>query len=453
MSAPTPAAVLSPVARRMLLCIGMSQVSDAVFRMAVAWWLLEATQSPALFGAVIAASNIAMTVTHACLGWLADRYRRGTVLTIAYGADAAACALLTTAAWMGSTAAPEWIAALLVLATVASTVAGPVHSSLALQAGDPGSTQAFIRHRTSLSSVVMVGGPLLAGGLVTAVGPKAVMLLHLAVLVGLCAMLALSSGLMPPQSPSSSGVAATTGARLRLLFSGLTMLWRIHPERSLCLQSMLNNLAIAPLFAIALPVLVKDVMQLPAWSLGICGAVFGVGALGSSLLLAQPAMARYGRYASALVGRLLMVGGLALGVILFVLCRELTPAWQTLPVIGLALAGVGFSLVNITVSQVRALATPEACRNRLLSGTSALVTLAIPIGSAGIGGLLAAFGPTVALMAIVAVLATGLAVFLLEPTSKALLQQNDAALKQSYQRYLDAEAPASARQAASSSGS
>jgi MFS family permease len=451
MTAHAPAAVLTPVARLMLLCIGMSQVSDAVFRMAVAWWLLEVTQSAALFGAVIAASNVAMTATHASLGWLADRYRRGTVLTIAYGADATACALLTAAAWAGS-AAPEWIAALLVLATVASTVAGPIHSSLALQASTQDSTQAFIRHRTSLSSVVMVGGPVLAGALVTAVGSKAVMLLHLVVLAGLCTMLALSARLMPPQPPNSLGIAATTGARLRLLFSGMAMLWRIRPERSLCLQSMLNNLAIAPLFAIALPVLVKDVLRLPPWSLGVCGAVFGLGALGSSLLLAQPTLARHGRYVGALAGRVLMLGGIALGVILFVLFREHGPAWQALPVIGLAMAGTGFSLVNIAVSQARALATPEACRNRLLSSSSALVTLAIPIGSAGVGGLLAAFGPTVSLTAIVAVLAVGVAVFLVEPTSRALLLLDDAALKQAYQVYLDDDVPVGAQQAAGPPG-
>ncbi|MEI8326819.1 MAG: hypothetical protein WCH44_15910, partial [Betaproteobacteria bacterium] len=68
-----PSTKLGSNAVLMLWCIAASQTSDAVFRMAVAWWLLDTTGSPALFGVILAAGNVAMTLSHATLGWLGDR--------------------------------------------------------------------------------------------------------------------------------------------------------------------------------------------------------------------------------------------------------------------------------------------------------------------------------------------------------------------------------------------
>lgn len=439
---------LNSQARLMLASMTASQTSEAVFRMAVAWWLLDVTHSPALFATVIAISNVAMVVTHSTLGWVADHYDRRSVLFLAYAADLAACAAIGGLAG-GQDANAALVTLLLVIGTVANAIGGPVHTSIALEECSAEASQEFVRHRTSLSSLTNVSGPVLAGGLLSVLSSPTVILIHALVLLTISITLGLYFLIGRRRSPASDPAASkNTESGTALIFSGLTTLWRIVPERSLCAQSILGNLAIYPLFAVLLPVMIKEMLNQPAWILGVCEAAFGVGAVILSTLVAKPLITRLGRYRAAVLGRFAMLVGV-LGLML-----GLVPSDEfgrsiltTISCAALALMGGGYSVLNIAVGQARAIATPNAYRNRLISGATALVTSAIPLGSLLGGWMLTNGSVLFALLTVFVVMLLATALLILDRHSRALLSLNNEALKSAYTQYL----PASTSPAASDS--
>jgi MFS family permease len=224
---------------------------------------------------------------------------------------------------------------------------------------------------------------------------------------------------------------------MRLIFSGLGLLWKVTPERSLCLQAMLGNLVIYPLFAVILPVLVKEQLQMPAWALGLAGACFGVGALVSSTWIAKPVISKMGRYSAVLTARVITIVGLGFATACFALgSSPESTLWLTGALPGLVGAGIGFSVLNIAVSQARAIATPDALRNRLLTAAAAIVTLAIPLGSASAGWLLAHVAPVGVLVAVVLVLAVATLLLWADAPTRSLLETPDAQLPAAYGTYL-----------------
>lgn len=432
---------LPPHMKLMMLCFGASQLSEAIFRIAIAWWLLDVTKSSSLFGALIAASNLAMVLTHAFLGWLGDKYRRSALLGVFYLLDAFSALTIIVIAFTANNPDPILIAALLIVGTISNTASGPLHSSAALEASKPHEAKVFVQHRTSISSACMIIGPALAGIIISAFGARCAMVLHVSVLASLFALIRwqrfkYQAGLHARNEIENG----STTSGILLLLSGWKALWRIKAERVLCFQSFLSNAALYPLIAVVLPVLVKDQRSYPAWALGACSSVFGIGALFGSVTVVNRLKKLEGRYLIAGAGRAITIFALVFAAILVV-----TPAlsadgrcFADLAALGfLGISGIGFSLVNVAVGQVRSLATPNAYRNRLMSSSAALVTLGIPVGSFSIGMVLERFGIGSALLVCLVLLIFSSVIMLCAQSSKALLQMADDALAEAYARQLE----------------
>ncbi|WP_083876759.1 MFS transporter [Ideonella sp. B508-1] len=425
-----------------LWIMGAAQLSEAAFRLAVAWWLLRVTKSPEAFGSMVAISNLAMTLSHAFLGWIADRYPRGIVLGFCYALDFS-CAISLLLMASRDSHHLVIVALVLVLGTIANSVGGPVHTSLAMEGAESAEKQAFIRHRASISTASMIVGPLLSSALLAWLDAIVVIALHAVVLFA-CMLTLLRCALVSASHSQNAVETLPSGlrSRLELVFSGIRLIFRIPAERGLSLQSMISNMATFPIFVILVPFIVKSDPRLPIWSIGLCSASFGMGALASSAWLAKRLLISTGRYSAASISRSILFASWCAVLATEVMAAkyiELAHQLHIMSILALLCAGGAFSILNIVVSQSRALATPDSYRNRLISANSALVTATIPVGSYGAGTLLQHVGFLWTLACAVGLMGVVLMLYWLDSPSRKLLALPDSELPEAYMTFLKSQ--------------
>lgn len=347
----------------LLTANAVSWHGSAVTQVAVPWFVLRATGSPTLTGAV-AAAGLGGNLLSLLLGAaVVDRlgYVRASVLADAFSAvSIALMPLLYAAGHLSITAVAVLAFTRGLLDATGGTARASLLPDLAVQGG------VALEQANTLSEVAESGagwtGPLLAGLLVAALGVQRVLWLDAAsFLVSVALIGALAGNARRPAEPR--GRWAPGGA-----LDGWRFLWRDGPLRVIFASSLVFSSLMAALFAVVLPVFARRVGG-PV-GLGVIMSSFGLGAVLGAL-----AFGRFGRRWSRRTT--FLVGASGLAAIFFGLAFAPSVPWAAAAcLLGGLVAGPNGPLIP-TVLQER---TPPALRARVFAASSALTLAAAPLG-------------------------------------------------------------------------
>jgi len=313
---------------------------------AVGWYLYDLTGSALTLAFAGLASFVPIAILTLPAGDLADRIDRRWLLGTAHFIQALAAALLLVLVAIKTGTTWPFYAAL-VLSGCTRALSGPASKSLAPLLVPREQFAQSVAWATSAQQIAIITGPAL-GGLIYLLGAPFTF--------AACTVLALLSA------------AAMIAIRTKVIASkedGTNALQRaIAGFRYLLTQPVVFGAITLDLFAVLLggvhallPIFARDILHVGPAGLGLLRSTFAVGAIASSLALAQLPEQRQPHAGRALFGG---VAAFGVGAIVFALSHEL---W--LSMMALAMMGAGDSLSVFVRATVVQLATPQAMRGRV----------------------------------------------------------------------------------------
>jgi MFS family permease len=228
-------------------------------------------------------------------------------------------------------------------------------------------------------------GPPVAGLLITAVGTANVLWIDAGSFLISALMIAIA---IPP------AVRVVRRAHERKRDELLAGLRFIRHDRVLFWMAIIlaaSNLLTGPMFAVILPVFVKETTN-RASDLGIILAAGGIGALIGSLL--------YGSIGIRMSRRALWIGTFLVSPLEFWILAADLPFWWLVP--GAVLAGIAIGPINPLMVTIRHERSPAELRGRVFASYSAIAMVAQPLGMVAVGGAIEEFGlhPTLLVIAV-----------------------------------------------------
>ena len=356
----------------------VSIVGDSCGMIALSWWILEATGSAGKMGSIIAPAMFARVILAPLLAPLGDRLRRKNL--IIYGDLSRGVLYLALAAMATSGAFHLWVVLSLYLLSGAG--------SALFSAGASGIVPSLVSRKhlplamqrtAAVNSAGQILGGAVGGLLVTVIGvPGALLLDSISYFAAAAASLAIKADTIPAGTPAGGGALRNWA---REFSAGVSAMGRIPVMLGICIVAAFINFAFAPI-AIGLPVLVKELRNMPPWFLGAMESSLSAGAILGSL-----ALARLSRRISA---DKLMVGG----IILLGAYLALLPAAPDLlsPLLLMLLLGATLSIVNIPLLTLSTAAMPDNYRARMGGAMGFLSGVMAPLGVAVTGAAIASFG-------------------------------------------------------------
>jgi len=362
----------------------ISLVGNAVAQLAVPWFVLVTTGSPALTGLAVFFNFLPAVLAAFFGGVIVDRLGFRTTSVIADLASAAAVAAIPL---LHSTVGIElWqLMALVFLGALldapGATARQALFPDLVELAGLRMERASGIRGAIQQGSV-LVGGPL-GGVLVAGLGATTALWLNAASFV-VSAMIV--AGVVPRAQHAVD--AESPGRFLADLAEGMRFIWGHRLIRAIVLTVLLTNFLDAP-FPVVMPVLAREAYG-SATDLGLMYGVLGGAGLVGSLA--------YSAFGHRLPRRLTFVCCFAVVPVMYLALATLPPLPAAL--VALALVGVAAGPLNPLLFTVTAEVVPTRLRGRVFGATRAGAWAAIPLGILIGAGVVETIGVAGALLAI-----------------------------------------------------
>ncbi len=313
---------------------------------AVGWYLYDLTRSAMTLAFAGLAAFVPIALLTLPAGDLADRVDRRWLVAAAHLFQAAAAALLFVLVFLRvSTTWPFYGA--LVLSGTMRALSGPAAKSIVPLLVPRGQFAQSVAWTTSTQQIAVIAGPALGGF---------IYLLGAPITFAACFALALSA-VLAMVAIGTKVIAAREGAgsTLERAMAGLRFVRR---------QPILLGAISLDLFAVLiggvnalLPVFARDILHVGPGGLGLLRSTFAVGAITTSLMLAQLPEARQPHAGRAIFGGVALFGA---GALIFGLSRSVP-----LSMLALALMGGGDSLSVFVRATIVQLASPEEMRGRV----------------------------------------------------------------------------------------
>ena len=347
---------------------------------AVGWYLYDLTRDPMTLGWAGLAAFVPIALLTLPAGDLADRADRRIVLFAAHMIQALAAALLLGLVAMHTTLTWPFYGAL-VLSGTTRALAGPASKSLVPLLVPREQFAQSVAWATSAQQVAIITGPAL-GGLIYLLGAPITFAACLVVaLAAALAMLAIRTRVVASREAGGTAFSRAM-AGLRYLMAQPIVLGAISLDLFAVLLGGVNAL---------LPVFARDILHVGPAGLGLLRSTFAVGAITTSLVLAQLPESRQPHAGRALFGG---VGLFGVGAIIFALGGHYVVAMVALFIMGASDAMSVF--VRATVVQ---LATPEDMRGRVSAIHVLFVGCTNELGEFRAGLLASLFGAVPAALA------------------------------------------------------
>ena len=347
---------------------------------AVGWYLYDLTRDPMTLGWAGLAAFVPIALLTLPAGDLADRADRRIVLFAAHLIQALAAALLLGLVAMQTTLTWPFYCAL-VLSGTTRALAGPASKSLAPLLVPREQFAQSVAWATSAQQIAIITGPALGGFIYLAGAPITFAACLVVALAAALAMLAIRTRVVASKETGSSALSRAM-AGLRYLMTQPIVLGAISLDLFAVLLGGVNAL---------LPVFARDILHVGPAGLGILRSTFAVGAITTSLVLAQLPESRQPHAGRALFGGVALFG---VGAIIFALGGHLIIAMAALFIMGASDAMSVF--VRATVVQ---LATPEEMRGRVSAIHVLFVGCTNELGEFRAGLLASLFGAVPAALA------------------------------------------------------
>src|SRR6266850_1469052 len=344
------------------------------------WYLYDLTGDPMTLGWAGLAAFLPIAILTLPAGDLADRVDRRWILGVAHFIQALAAALLLVLVAMKTSVTWPFYCAL-VLSGSTRALAGPASKSLAPLLVPREQFAQSVAWATSTQQTAIIAGPAL-GGLIYLLGaPITFAACFVLALISAVAMLAIGTRVVASKETGTSAVQRAM-AGLRYLRTQPIVLGAITLDLFAVLLGGVNAL---------LPVFSRDILHVGPAGLGVLRSTFAVGAITTSLVLAQLAEQRQPHAGRALFGGVAVFG---IGAIVFALSGNFWIAMLALAMMGAADAMSVF--VRATVVQ---LATPEDMRGRVSAIHVLFVGCTNELGEFRAGLFASLFGPVSAALA------------------------------------------------------
>ncbi|MBP2051969.1 MFS family permease [Streptomyces griseochromogenes] len=356
-------------------------------QLAVAWWSLGETGSPAVFSGFVALGTAAEIGTRGLLGRLGDTYRPDRLIALCYLLSSATVAVLA-ALYAGGLYHPLVLALGLALLGLSNGVREPLQTTVVRALVPVRQVEQAMRRRGSVTSITSLLGPIVASVLLGLWGTGPTLAVNAAAVA--CGLVLMRT--VRTTTPARRGPGSGERSRLRTWYrgtrEGFGALYRIKSEFHLALLALVVNLGLYPVFAVLLPSLTRREFPHATWLVGIVEGAFGAGLLLGSLGAVARLTRPFGRF-TVVIGGFGLTGGAILcsGIAGRAVTRD--PALLAAVLVPCFLVGgIGLIMITVTTSTVRVLATPEGMRNRITSSAAFLSGLAVPLGNV-LGGVLA----------------------------------------------------------------
>jgi len=344
------------------------------------WYLYDLTGDPMTLGWAGLASFIPIAILTLPAGDLSDRMDRRWILGAAHLFQAAAAAVLLALVAMKVTVTWPFYGALL-LSGSTRALAGPASKSLAPLLVPRDQFAQSVAWATSAQQTAIIAGPAL-GGLIYLLGaPITFAACFVMALIATAAMLAIGTRVVASKEGGTTALERAL-AGLRYLRTQPIVLGAISLDLFAVLLGGVNAL---------LPVFSRDILHVGPAGLGVLRSMFAVGAITTSLVLAQLPEERQPHAGRALFGGVAIFG---IGAIVFALGGNFWIALIALATMGAADAMSVF--VRATVVQ---LATPEDMRGRVSAIHVLFVGCTNELGEFRAGLFASLFGPVSAALA------------------------------------------------------
>ncbi len=404
--------------------VALGSLAGVLVRFAVAWHVLQHTQSAALVAWLVGGTTFLEVYSKPFVAPLADHHDRLAVYRFCLAASLVLTAALALSMWLApSTVGP--MAACLVLLSLVTALREPTSAALTPMLVQPAELARVQSLRATINAFAPIAGPILAGGLLAAVGThaaaaSAAAMMALA-LAGWLALQRLRRGLPAPRAAARLGWAdwrTKTAAGFRAVL-------RNRCERNIAVATALVNCGVFGFGAVVVPVWVSQTLQRGPQVAAAIEMAFGLGMLAGSLALARRVNARWGRWRALAGSVALMAGSLAL---VWALPNE----W----VAGAALfaVGAGLTVFFINATTLRAVACPQRFRARLAAGVAVLSCGLHPFVIPALGHLMQQHGTRGAIGLCAAFVAAAALVLLRNRDARALLAEPDEQIVGRYER-------------------
>ncbi|MEU3016881.1 MFS transporter [Nocardiopsis sp. NPDC007018] len=350
---------------------------------ALPWFVLETTGSPAHMGLVTLFELGAYTLARLFVGPLLDRVGQRSVSVRVDLLAAAALAVVPLLFSAGLLPFPV----LLLLVTVIGLATGPSEAAkVSLSPFVAAASGVRLERVTGLTGTVdrlsMTVGPVAAGAVVAALGALTALYVNAALMV----LAALVTLLLLPRDVEERGRSGADPEEgdgyLTRLHAGWRVVWGDLPLRTLVVMIMVTNVVDVAVMSLALPVWASEGGWGPQAVGLVAGALGGASVLGS--LLAVAVGHRLPRRAVFLAA---MVLG---GPPRFLVLALDVPLWAVVAV--WAVSGVGGGLINPILSAVIFERLPARLVGRGTSMVGALTRVGAPVAAPGIGVLIGLYG-------------------------------------------------------------
>jgi len=375
----------------------ISEIGDGCVTVAFAWWILDKTGSAAQMGAIFAPAMAARIFLIPLMGPFGDRYPRKWIAVVADAWRGALFLVVAAMALSGAFVLPA-IIAIYVAISVGSALFTSVSGGIVPQLVEKEEIPEAIRQSEAIMAFGGILGGILGGVAVMWVGVGGAFILN-AISFFVAGALCLSiKANTRPERRAVHRIEKPLAAWFRELREGFRVVGRIRIVLSIGIVAAMLNLVVAPI-GIALPVLVKEAHQMPAWFLGALNSSVSVGIIAGALFVGWLCRRLF-------PDRVIVAGIVVVGVGLGVLPWIRDPV---LPLVAMFCVGVGLMMANLPLCSQSAIAMPDEYRSRTESVLEFISQVANPLGMAVAGGLISGIGIEMTLFA------TGILLILLSP--------------------------------------
>jgi MFS family permease len=313
---------------------------------AVGWYLYDLTGSAMTLAFAGLAAFVPIALVTLPAGDLADRVDRRWILAAAHLFQASAAALLFFLVLAKVSVTWPFYGAL-VLSGTTRALSGPAAKSIVPILVPRGQFAQAVAWTTSTQQIAVIGGPALGGFIYLIGAPVTFAACFALALASALAMVAIRTRVVASREGSSTALERAI-AGLRFVRSQPIVLGAISLDLFAVLIGGVNAL---------LPIFARDILHVGPGGLGLLRSTFAVGAIATSLVLAQLPEARQPHAGRAIFGGVALFGA---GAVLF---ASSTTLW--LSMLALAAMGAGDSLSVFVRATVVQLASPEDMRGRV----------------------------------------------------------------------------------------
>lgn len=383
----------------LLVANAISLTGNSLTALAIPWFVLVTTGSAARTGVAAFAQMLPTVLASFFGGALVDRVgnkRLSIVADIASGLTVGAVPLLYHTVGLEFWQLLVLIFLGAMLDTPGSTAREAMLPDLVERAGMRLEGANAAAHMIRSGSILV--GPVMAGLLVSALGASKVLWID-------AASFGLSAIIFAAFMPSLPAQARSEGRYRDEVTEGIRFLRRDRMLWTIVVLAAILNFVGSPLFAVVLPVYVKETYDSPS-ALGLMIAGLGAGAVIGALGYGSFGD-RYSRWGS-------MVGVLSLASSAFVVMVLLPPL--AIAVAVQAVVGVANGVVNPIISTVLQERTPAELRGRVFGTVAATAMVAAPAGMLIAGGALEVVGVQTVLGVIAAAFVLVTIVFAIQPS-------------------------------------